>query len=128
MYAVRPSSLSQQAFPSSLSFKVAFLFRVGWAGRPRWVYSCKVNARCHVRPYQGKSTASRSICKVKPLRASLVLWWGTTWESEVPYIFAFPDIFFRVGSTCLALGYTSSWNFSSLGLLFVSIRVGSVSL
>ena len=38
----------------------------------------------YLRPYQARSTASRSICKVKLLRALSVLWWGTTWESEVP--------------------------------------------
>ncbi len=48
------------------------------------VYIGQLKESFHLRPYQAKSTASRPICKVKLLRASLVLWWGTTWESEVP--------------------------------------------
>ena len=37
-----------------------------------------------IRPYYGERTVSRPICEVKLHQASLVLRWGTTWESEVP--------------------------------------------
>ena len=35
------------------------------------------------RPYHNDSTASRPLCEVKHCRASLVVWWGTTFESDV---------------------------------------------
>ena len=37
-----------------------------------------------LRPYSVKRTVSRPICEVKPLQATSVLRWGTTWESVVP--------------------------------------------
>jgi hypothetical protein len=47
------------------------------------IYNCNP-ASIRLRPYSVKRTVSRPNCAVKPLQASSVLRWGTTWESGVP--------------------------------------------
>ena len=54
----------------STGFSSLFVSNVGLVGR--------------LRPYSVKRTVSRPICEVKPLQATSVLRWGTTWESVVP--------------------------------------------
>ena len=43
----------------------------------------------HIRPHYRENTVSRSICEVKHGQDRLVLWWGTTWEVRLLYIFPF---------------------------------------
>ena len=51
------------------------------------------------RPYHNDSTASRPLCEVKHCRASLVVWWGTTFESDVLF-FLFCTVTFSVPLDC----------------------------
>ena len=74
-----------------------------------------------LRPYSVKRTVSRPICEVKPLQATSVLRWGTTWESVVPQapLFFFGSVsvvfpflglttFFRRRGICIANDHACS--------------------
>ena len=54
------------------------------AREPAILVSILFRSKTCLRPYSVKRTVSRPICEVKPLQATSVLRWGTTWESGVP--------------------------------------------
>lgn len=91
--------------------KVRLLYGLGLKIEPRVHGSKKragrTQARVPVRPsvliirsYQGESTGSHPNSEVKHPWACSVLRWGTTWESQVTYVFVFA-----------ACGFDSCWSF-----------------
>ena len=57
-----------------------------WLRRGRYITK-RDFAHQYIRPHYRENTVSRSICEVKHGQDRLVLWWGTTWEVRLLYIF-----------------------------------------
>ena len=57
-----------------------------------------------IRSYQGESTGSHPNSEVKHPWACSVLRWGTTWESQVTYVFVFAACGFDL---CWSFGFES---------------------
>ena len=83
------------AYPTDFSWFLAIaVYFLLFFGRMQG-YNTKQATLCsHIRPHYRENTVSRSICEVKHGQDRLVLWWGTTWEVRLLYIFCF----FALGS------------------------------
>ena len=88
--AVNAAAQPRQRVPNRSSAQIAGIFACLRARLPFLILGVQRSGVC--RPYSVKRTVSRPICEVKPLQATSVLRWGTTWESVVPQapLFASP--------------------------------------
>ncbi len=85
--AGRPAAAAAARSTSSTILRLesqSIFARLDFAREPAILVSILFRSKTCLRPYSVKRTVSRPICEVKPLQATSVLRWGTTWESVVP--------------------------------------------